>query len=263
MRAAVRTATTPSTITPLLSRLNDKYFADMPLSPERRDRVVAQYFRSRLTSVFQPLVEADGGACVGHQGLVRVRGRGGDWAAPWTLFSHDVDAEGLVKLDRLCRTLHAVNYFGREDAQRSLFLNIESRLLTGVAADHGAYFESVLALLGISPARVVIVMPADAIDNPVAFVRSAISYRVRGFRVLVPVRANDAGDLSHVFLAGPDFASVDLPEALREGRMAALAQALRANGIRPVARRIESARDAAQARDAGFELLQGYHLGRP
>jgi EAL domain-containing protein (putative c-di-GMP-specific phosphodiesterase class I) len=252
----------PSTLPAIVERLGRRYFADA-LSIGDNGAVVAQYYRSRITSAFQPLVRARDGAIVAHQALLRVESATRETVAPWSLFAKTLDDEALVRLDRLCRTVHALNYFPSSREGTNLFLNIESRLLTGVSADHGAYFEAILALIGVTPNRVVIVMPPDAIENPVAFVRAAISYRIRGYRVLVPVRSIADAELSHVFLADPHFVSIDAPEALEGAASRRFLDALAQRGIHLVARGIEDSSHEKLARTAGVELLQGFHFGRP
>ncbi len=247
----------------LVDRLGRRHFADSPLSIGDNGAVVAQFYRSRITSAFQPLVRARDGLVIGHQALLRVEGPAGETVAPWSLFAQASSDAALVRLDRLCRTVHALNYFDTARPDALLFLNIESRLLTGVSADHGAYFEAILALIGVVPARVVIVMPPDAIENPVAFVRAAISYRIRGYRVLARVRSIADADLSHVFLADPHYVSVDAPAALEGPAARRFLEALAHRRIHLVARGIENATHLELARAAGIELLQGFHLGRP
>jgi EAL domain-containing protein (putative c-di-GMP-specific phosphodiesterase class I) len=259
--AEARQRTQVASVDSLVERLAKRHFRDALLSIGDGGRVSAQFYRSRLTSGFQPIVRAQGGEVIGHHALLRVESPSGESVAPWSLFAQASNDPALVWLDRLCRTVHALNYFPSHSGDGSLFLNVERRLLTGVAADHGAWFEPVLALIGVKPSRVVIVMPPDAVDNPVAFVRAAISYRIRGYRVLAPVRSTTDADLSHVFLADPHFVAVD--PAVLEGPssrhfLAALAQ----RGTHLVARGVESPEHAAAARAAGVELLQGFHLGR-
>jgi EAL domain-containing protein (putative c-di-GMP-specific phosphodiesterase class I) len=213
-----------------------------------------------LTSAFQPVVNAADGAVVGHHGLLRVQGDKGEPAAPWSVFAQAVDDAQLVRLDRLARTVHALNYFPGAAAQSSLFLNVEQRLLTGVSADHGAYYEAILALLGVAPSRVVIVMPPGATDNAAVFVRAAISYRIRGYRVLAQVRATNDSDLATVFLADPHYVSIDVPQGDGAKRFV---EALHRRGISGLARRVETAEQATAAREVGFKLLQGSHFGPP
>jgi EAL domain-containing protein (putative c-di-GMP-specific phosphodiesterase class I) len=208
------------------------------------------------------VVDAERGERVGHQAVLRVESRGGGSIAPWGLFAQAGGDAALVKLDRLCRTIHALNYFAMPREAGLLFLNVERRLLTGVAADHGAWFEAVLAVMGVPTARIVIVMPADAVDNPVVFVRAAISYRIRGYRVMVPVRSLAESDLSHVFLADPHYVALESTQEIGSRATQGLLQALQRRGIQVMARRVENARHAEAARRAGVRLLQGFHVGR-
>jgi EAL domain-containing protein (putative c-di-GMP-specific phosphodiesterase class I) len=262
LTAEARARPRHSTLDAILDRLGKRHFHDTPLSIGDTGAVIAQFYRSRITSAFQPIVRAQDGGVVGHHALLRVESHTGQSVAPWSLFAQASSDSALVSLDRLCRTVHALNYLPSHSGDELLFLNVERRLLTGVAADHGAWFEAVLALIGARPARVVIVMPADAVDNPVAFVRAAISYRIRGYRVLVPVRSTTEADLSHVFLADPHFVALD--SAALEGAPARhFLEALARRGTHLVARGVESPANVEAARAAGVELLQGFHLGRP
>lgn len=247
----------------LIERLGRRYFPEFPLSIGDTGAVIAQFYRSRVTSGFQPITRARNAERVGDHALLRVESSAGESIAPWGLFAQAGDDAALVKLDRLCRTVHVLNYFARARGDGLLFLNVERRLLTGVAADHGAWFEAVLALIGVPTSQVVIVMPAEAVENPVVFVRAAISYRIRGYRVMVPVRSLTEADLSHVFLADPHYVALDSALALGTPSTHRFLEALARRGIHLLARGIESPERAEAARRAGVELLQGFHLGRP
>jgi EAL domain-containing protein (putative c-di-GMP-specific phosphodiesterase class I) len=264
MNALASNETPTVRLEPLLERLQREHFAQHRLTEARPGTVVAQYFASRLTSVFQPVVRAGDRGLVGHQGLLRVFDEGGTAAAPWSLFSQATDDAQLVQLDRLCRTVHALNFFPTHAVPDSLFLNIDQRLLKAVSANHGAYFESILASLGVTPARVVVVLPAGAVDDPVTFVRAAISYRIRGYRVLAQVRSVGEADLSTIYLADPHYVAVDVspspPSPKGEGDCRALISALSRRGIGAVARRIGDEAQARQAHTAGFTFLQGWHF---
>jgi EAL domain-containing protein (putative c-di-GMP-specific phosphodiesterase class I) len=246
---------------PLLERIGREHFPAYELSEPRPGVVAAQFFQSSLTSAFQPIVRAADGVVAGHHALVRVNGDGGDSAAPWKVFAQASDDAHLVQLDRLCRTVHALNYFPAALPGHSLFLNIEKRLLNFVASDHGMYFEAILEKMGVSPGRVTIVMPASASDDPVTFVRAAISYRIRGYRVLAQLRSTAEADLAHLFLADPHYVAID--SGTGQGETVRTVAALTRRGIGTVARRIEDESQARAARDAGFGFLQGWHFAPP
>jgi EAL domain-containing protein (putative c-di-GMP-specific phosphodiesterase class I) len=260
MNAAASSSTGTSAVQPLLERLTREHFAAFPLSEAQPGRIVAQFYRSRLSSVFQPVVRAADSGNAGHHGLLRVFDEGGASVAPWNVFARAADDHQLVQLDRLTRTVHALNYFLPHANVGTLFLNVEQRLLAHVAADHGAYFETILAQLGIPPGRVVIVLPASAVDEPVTFVRAAISYRIRGYRVLAQLRSAREPDLAHVFLADPHYVAIDGPSPERSDETGRVVEALARRGINSVARRIQDEAQAQAARDVGFGFLQGWHF---
>jgi EAL domain-containing protein (putative c-di-GMP-specific phosphodiesterase class I) len=253
-----------ASLAPLLEALTREHFADFPLTEAQPGRVIARFFQSRLTSAFQPMVRASDDAVAGHHGLLRVFDESGGAVAPWNVFARAANDAQLVMLDRLTRTVHVLNYF-RGQAEGALFLNVEQRLLSAVPADHGTYFGTILGRLGIPPARVVIVLPPTAADDPGTFVRVAIAYRIRGYRVLAQLRSRKLADLQTVFLADPHYVALDAPPASKgqaepgdETRR--VVEALGRRGINTVARRIETAAQAQAARDAGFGFLQGWHF---
>jgi EAL domain-containing protein (putative c-di-GMP-specific phosphodiesterase class I) len=244
----------------LLKRIEREHFPGHELRETRPGVVAARFHQTHLTSAFQPIVRASDGAVAGHHALIRVDGEAGDSAVPWKVFARPADDADLVQLDRLCRTVHALNYFGVAAAGNSLFLNIEKRLLNFVSADHGAYFEAILAKMGVPPGRVTIVMPADASDDPVTFVRAAISYRIRGYRVLAQVRFATEDELAHLYLADPHFVAFDAPAPERSDQTVRVVASLTRRGIHSIGRRIESAEQAQAARDVGFGFLQGWYF---
>jgi EAL domain-containing protein (putative c-di-GMP-specific phosphodiesterase class I) len=256
----------PSGLRPILDHLEREHFPASRLTEARPGQVAAQFFASRLTSAFQPVMRAAGGIA-GHHALLRVFDESGEAIAPWGVFAQAARDPMLVQLDRLTRTVHAVNYFPREDPRRILFLNVEERLLRIVADNHGAYFELILRELGIAPKRVAIVLPPGVLDDPVTFVRAAIAYRLRGYRVVAQLHSAAEADLEHIFLADPHYVALDVSNAGDRSHIdagcalaPALIDALRRRGIHAIACRVESEAQAQAARDAGFDFLQGRHF---
>lgn len=66
---------------------------------------------------------------------------------------------GVVNLDRLCRTIHMLNYLPISHESHYLFVHVHPRHLLGIKEDHGAYFEEIIFRCGLSPRRVVITVP--------------------------------------------------------------------------------------------------------
>ncbi len=69
---------------------------------------------------------------------------------------HMAESDSIVNLDRLCRTIHMLNYLPISHESGYLFLHVHPRHVLGVKHDHGAYFEDVIFRCGLSPRRVVI-----------------------------------------------------------------------------------------------------------
>jgi EAL domain-containing protein (putative c-di-GMP-specific phosphodiesterase class I) len=250
----------PRPLRPLFEQLERDHFPASEFSEPYPGTVAARFFQSRLTSAFHPIVRASDGGATGHQALLRVFDAGDKAVAPWSLFAQASGDDMLVQLDRLCRTVHALNYFPWRDENLTLFLNVEPRLLGIVADDHGAYFELILSQLGVAPRRVAIVLAADALDDPVTFVRAAISYRIRGYRVVAQVRSARDADLEHLFLAEPHDVALDGPRAHDGDDTRRVLAALARRGIHAIARHVEDEAQAQAARKAGFSFLQGKHF---
>ena len=249
---------------PLLQSLEREHFPATRFTEPQPGTFAAQFLASRLTSAFQAVVRASDGAIAGHHALLRIFDGASQAMAPWRLLAHAAQDAMLVQLDRLTRTVHALNYFCRDDDDgRLLYLNVERRLLSVVADNHGAYFELILERLRVPTSRIAIVLPSTALDDPVSFVRAAIAYRIRGYRVVAQLRSEGDADLEHVFLAEPHDVALDAPHAGRADATRHTLEALSRRGMHAIARRIESASQAQAARDLGFDYLQGWHFTPP
>ncbi len=226
-------------------------------------RVAGRFLKACVASVFQPIVDLRRQRVVGHQGLLRVEASGDSPLAPWSLFALAATDATLRHLDRLCRTLHTLNYFAHVDASQCLFLNIEQRLLASVPNDHGQVFEGILAKLGLCPGRVVIVFPRSAVTQPELLARAARNYRARDYRVMVPVSNWDERMLGLFAEAQVDLVRVDVMPGTEAERLSALALALGEHGVSLVAGRVESPDLLRSVIDASVDLAQGFVLGAP
>ena len=74
----------------------------------------------RLYSVFQALFQADTQQPVAHEALLRARDAGNRAIAPADAFRRAETAEDAMHLDRLCRVVHALNFFNQSGAQGDL-----------------------------------------------------------------------------------------------------------------------------------------------
>jgi EAL domain-containing protein (putative c-di-GMP-specific phosphodiesterase class I) len=129
-------------------------------------------------------------------------------------FDKIADDQQLVALDRMSRALHAINFFG---AQRHglLFLRVHERLLKSVKYDHGLHFSNVLTSFNLSPARIVIELPAAAVAHKTFLGYLTRSYQHYGFKVAGNL--SNAGQILSVSeTARLDFIKMDATVALRD-----------------------------------------------
>lgn len=225
-----------------------------PLLRVARGRVAGQFLAARLSSVFQGVQDRNG-ECLGHAAYARCAGTGAGELSPWKLFAGAADDDELVRLDRLVRTVHVINYFVAARPQRLLFLLVDPRLLSAVVAGHGSTFERVLASFGVGTSQVAIVLPDGGEAHPGLVARVASNYRRRGYRVALRLREGQALQAS-----SGDYV------LLRAGAGAALAEriaAVHAGGALALVTHVETPEVRAVALAAGADGWQGYLDGAP
>ena len=66
--------------------------------------------------------------------------------------------ESIINFDRLCRTVHMLNYLTLSHLQGMLFLEVDPQHILGIKQDHGAYFVEVIARCGLETNNIVIVL---------------------------------------------------------------------------------------------------------
>jgi EAL domain-containing protein (putative c-di-GMP-specific phosphodiesterase class I) len=242
------------------------YRARLPLGPADAqllhrtpdDRVVGLYRAARLTSVFQPVAERTG-AVIGQVGYVRCEGEGAVDLSPWQLFALAASDDELVRLDRLCRTVHALNYFGADAGGRRLHLLVEYRLLTTVPDDHGRAFERVLASFEVRTGRVVIELPGEASGNSGLLAHVIANYRYHGYAVAARALP---GKLEAVAVLRPDIVRLD-PRDHPHGELRKAIELVRHLGAKALVERLDSPRAVEHAVEAGADLVQGFAVGVP
>jgi hypothetical protein len=141
-------------------------------------------FSSRFDAV--RLTEAPA-VIVGH--LARLRSRVARSPAPRASDGPEVhDPAEVVSVDRLCRTLHLLNYLNwRVDEGASLFLDVQARHILSVPNGHGSYFASVIHRCGLVPSQIVLTTSSVFAACPGDYLRriadGMANYRDRGYRI--------------------------------------------------------------------------------
>jgi EAL domain-containing protein (putative c-di-GMP-specific phosphodiesterase class I) len=260
-----------------LSRLSQDGTAHTSIRLDAQGRAQGRFFHCTMTSAFQPVRELQHGVAVAYEGMARSAAGGGDGLSLWRLLDSAASDDESVELDRLCRMLHAINFFRQESPagpgarQADLYLNVHSRLLSAVSSNHGHAFRRILDALELPLARIVLLLPPVTAQQGWLINYVADNYRRNGFRFAVQA-AGAADGAVLLERARPDVLRLDARAVgatieADAATVALLEQARRA-GVRTEFRRLDTA-GALQAlhrvaEAAGVPLLaQGTWLDAP
>jgi EAL domain-containing protein (putative c-di-GMP-specific phosphodiesterase class I) len=235
----------------LFSRL-EEYLSRLSCNDQTQTRVwvdadgraQGRYFNSTLTSAFQPIRALHDGAVIGHEGFARSYSEADPGLCVWKLLDHAASDDESVALDRLCRMLHAMNFFRQPEAGGSdLYLSVHARLMAAVDGNHGAAFGRVLEALDLPRERIVLQLPVVSRQQNWLLDYVADNYRRNGFRIAVnAVDATEA--LTLIERVRPAVVKIDAREVGRDEPMLRLLSACDGIDVRAVFKRVESAQVA-------------------
>ena len=227
-----------------LSHLHATPQADTSLWQDENGQAHGRYFNSTLTSSFQPIRAFDlTGApnqIVGVQGGMRSYTKTGSGLSIWKLLDTVATDDQSIELDRLCRLLHAVNFYRQPDlVDIDLYLSVHARLLAAVDSNHGMSFRRVLDVLGLPHRKIVLQLPLIQADQAGLLNYVADNYRRNGFRLAVNA-ANAQHGLELLQQVEADIIKVDVREISDEPAALKLLQATADKKVRVVFKRVES-----------------------
>lgn len=191
-----------------LSAAVDNYLGSQPSAALTRSHdgsVQGQFFACLLTSEFQPVYALGLGAGtlpVAHEGLARGVSPSDQGLSVWRMLDGASSDQESIALDRLCRLLHAINFFSQPAAAASadLYLNVHDRLLAAVSSNHGDAYLGILTELGLPADRIVLQLPIISATSRWRAHFVADNYRRNGFRLaFAAARINEATELIKTF----------------------------------------------------------------
>jgi EAL domain-containing protein (putative c-di-GMP-specific phosphodiesterase class I) len=243
----------------------DEYGLDEPLNGE----FTSKFLGIHLESAFQPIYDREAGEVFGYEALLRPSLVGQQPVDPQFAFSFADQSGRLVKFDRICRTLHLLNFRQIHADHGLLFLNVHPQLLLSVNA-HGKVFERILHANSIPTDRVVIEINESAITQNAQLIEAVENYRERHYKIAIDHFGHDQSSLNRLWKLSPDFVKLDRAiiqqasdnENLRKA-LPKLLELIRDFGAEPVIEGIETQRQFDIALQSGSRLLQGYFLGHP
>lgn len=232
-------------------------------------RAQGRFFNCTMSSAFQPIRQLDNGRVLGYEGLARSVSAQDQGLSLWKLLDHAASDDESVELDRLCRMLHAINFFRQAvDDEQDLYLNVHDRLLSAVSSNHGHAFRRILDALELPIARVVLQLPAAAPQQGWLLNYVSDNYRRNGFRFAVNL-ANASEALQLLDRLRPDVLKLDARNALQlaqdGAQLLALLKRSAEASVKLVFKRLETPQMLMALRQLGEAarvplLAQGYLL---
>lgn len=223
-------------------------------------RAQGRYVNSTLTSSFQAIRALDDGRALGYEGFVRSYSATDQGLSVWNLLDRTATDMESIELDRLCRMLHAINFFRQPAAQSAdLFVNVHARLLATVPGNHGNTFRRILASLELPHERVILQMPAVTHDQNWILNVVAENYCINGFRIAV--NANSVREalilLDHV---RPEAIKLDVRQIIDFPATVALLKEAATRNIQIIFKRAETASQLSTLQNLGGESRQAIHV---
>lgn len=233
--------------------------------------VVGLFGPLHLRSAFQPLLDAATLHPLAHEALLRARLDDGTEVPPAQAFRLPQQADDIVFLDRLCRTVHAFNFAVQADEGDVLYLNVDGRhLLNVVGGDHGRTFETLLGHCGLAPRQIVLEILESDIADEQRLIEAVAAYQARGYRIAIDDFGCSHSNFDRLWKLSPDIVKLD------RGLIVQSASNRRARTILPklidilhdleakvVCEGIETADQHALVVDAGTDMVQGFLYARP
>jgi EAL domain-containing protein (putative c-di-GMP-specific phosphodiesterase class I) len=178
------------------------------------------------------------------------------------------DFESIINFDRLCRTVHMLNYLTLSHLQGMLFLEVDPRHILGIKQDHGAYFGEVIAQCGLETKHVVIVL---AVNSQYAryyqeLVTGLENYRHRGYQIALKFdylgQETETFDL--IAKISPNYVSLsarNMENIVHDDTILVKLHQLKARvasvGGQSILHQIDEKKSDLLARNTGFDLVEG------
>lgn len=251
-----------------LERLSRSTGAASRISLDAQGRAQGRFFHCSMGSAFQPVRHVVRGEVLGYEGLARSVSAADEGLSLWKLLDHAASDDESVELDRLCRMLHAINFFRQSGASGpDLFLNVHDRLLSAVSSNHGHAFRRILDALELPLARVVLQLPPTSPQQAWLLNYVADNYWRNGFRLAVQA-GSPAEARQQLERVRPDVLRFDARQLPDLADLSAVLQQARAAQVPVVFKRLESVRVLQTLRAlaeavGGDVCVQGHLLDAP
>lgn len=250
---------------------------DFHVEYNQTGELISDFAGMHLESAFQAIYDVKSGDFHGHEALLRPTLGYIKEVSPDFAFTYADESDRLIKLDRVSRTLHVLNYHEIFNQHGLLFLNIHPSLLMNVN-EHGKVFERILHAHAIATDRVVIEIrdfdtfkfDANLISYELKLQHAIKNYQDRGYKIAIDNFGNPSSLISRLWQFKPEYVKFDMAliqESARNDRVRhalfGLVNLARHLDIQPIITGVETREQLDIAMHSGATLTQGYLLGKP
>ncbi len=179
----------------------------------------------------------------------------------------------IITFDRLCRTMHLLNYRALANQHNFLIADVDPRHILGVPYNHGAYFEQVIIQAGLKTQNVIISMSTTGthqLHYP-QLLKGLNNYRECGYKIALNIGYMISADktINLIKQLRPDYIIVKTPnENYLEltGHSVLLSSLTYLRGLmtylggKIIMQQVESPEQIFIANKVGCDLIQGNEL---
>ncbi|HLX01568.1 MAG TPA: phosphodiesterase [Trinickia sp.] len=221
-----------------------------------------------LTAVFQPIVEFNGGAILGYEGLIRGPS-GSPLESPGALFSRAAKEGMSTELEHAAART-CIQAFAKLGCEGKLFLNFSAEAILKLGETRDATLAWLLRL-GLPVERLVVELTEQCeIADIAGFMPIVAALRETGAQFALDDYGTANASMNLWVRLQPDIVKIDrffidniASDALKFEAVRAMQHFANSSGARLVAEGIENEADLIVIRDMGIGCGQGYFFGRP
>jgi len=233
----------------------------------------------QISSVFEPVRRTDDNeALVGHIAQLSVTPYNNNRHSQQSIEVGDLltdvitqpaDFQSIINLDRLCRTVHMLNYLTYSPKGGVLFLDVDPRHILGIKQDHGAYFEEIIIKCGLATQNVVISMTVNSFYalHHTQLLDGLNNYRQRGYQIALNIgslyAANGLRDLidklsaNYLRISAPETETSQHSNINLLSALSSSAELQNLIGGQTILQQVKQKKQADIATSARFNLVQG------
>ncbi len=185
------------------------------------------------------------------------------------VITQPADFQSIISLDRLCRTVHMLNYLAYSHKGGVLFLDVDPRHILGIKQDHGAYFEEIIIKCGLAVQNIVISMTVNSFYalHHTQLLDGLNNYRQRGYQIALNIgslyAAHGLRDLidklsaNYLRISAPDTATIQYSNSNWLSTLDQLTELQHLIGGQTILQQVKQKNQADIATTAHFNLIQG------